>query len=115
MLKKPCNSWLEFVSPKIAKNALKLDLLANFRKYVRQYFSNPKINMVKGIPFVASNISSINETVESQYYSNLLDPLDVSGYANKILLEFINRRGINKYLILSTINRFNHEVLFDEL
>ena len=40
---KPCHSWLEFVSPKIAVSALKLNLLTNFRSYVSKYFSNPKL------------------------------------------------------------------------
>ena len=31
---KPCHNWTEFISPKIAKSALKLDLLTNFRSYV---------------------------------------------------------------------------------
>jgi len=35
---KPSYSWLEFVSYKIAKSALKLDLLSNFKDYVGKYF-----------------------------------------------------------------------------
>ncbi|WP_435524245.1 hypothetical protein [Chryseobacterium indoltheticum] len=46
---KPCHSWIEFISPKIAKNVLKLDLLTNFSRFVRKYFSASQINHVNGI------------------------------------------------------------------
>lgn len=49
---KPCHSWFEFVSPKIAKSALKLDLLSNFHKFVRKYFSNPKLIMLMEFPVI---------------------------------------------------------------
>lgn len=49
---KPCHSWLEFVSPKIAKSALKLDLLSNFHKFVRKYFKSPKLIMLMEFPVI---------------------------------------------------------------
>lgn len=49
---KPCHSWFEFVSPKIAKSALKLDLLSNFHKFVRKYFTNPKLIMLMEFPVI---------------------------------------------------------------
>ncbi|MCU7613522.1 phytoene desaturase family protein [Chryseobacterium sp. GMJ5] len=49
---KPCHSWLEFVSPKIAKSALKLDLLSNFHSFVRKYFSDPKLIMLMEFPVI---------------------------------------------------------------
>jgi phytoene desaturase len=49
---KPCHSWFEFVSPKIAKSALKLDLLSNFHKFVRKYFKNPKLIMLMEFPVI---------------------------------------------------------------
>ncbi|SHG91818.1 phytoene desaturase family protein [Chryseobacterium vrystaatense] len=49
---KPCHSWFEFVSPKIAKSALKLDLLTNFRQFVRKYFSNPKLITLMEFPVI---------------------------------------------------------------
>lgn len=49
---KPCHSWLEFVSPKIAKSALKLDLLSNFHRFVRKYFSDPKLIMLMEFPVI---------------------------------------------------------------
>lgn len=49
---KPCHSWLEFVSPKIAKSALRLDLLSNFHQFVRQYFSHPKLITLMEFPVI---------------------------------------------------------------
>ncbi|TDS17412.1 phytoene desaturase family protein [Sphingobacterium paludis] len=49
---KPCHSWWEFVSPKIAKSAMKLNLLTDFRKYVRQYFKNPKLVALMEFPVI---------------------------------------------------------------
>jgi phytoene desaturase len=49
---KPCHSWFEFVSPKIAKSALKLDLLSNFHKFVRKYFKDPKLIMLMEFPVI---------------------------------------------------------------
>jgi len=40
-IEKPCHSWSEFVSTKIATNALRLDILSDFRTYVNRYFSHP--------------------------------------------------------------------------
>jgi len=49
---KPCYSWAEFIAPKIARNALKLDLLSNFRSYVSKYFSNPKLKALMEFPVI---------------------------------------------------------------
>lgn len=49
---KPCHSWFEFMSPKIAKSALKLDLLSNFHHFVRKYFSDPKLIMLMEFPVI---------------------------------------------------------------
>ncbi|WP_336732559.1 phytoene desaturase family protein [Chryseobacterium sp. VD8] len=49
---KPCHSWFEFISPKIAKSALKLDLLTNFQRFVRKYFKNPKLIMLMEFPVI---------------------------------------------------------------
>ncbi len=51
-VQKPCHSWFEFVSLKIAKSALKLDLLTNFQKHVRHYFSNPKLIALMEFPVI---------------------------------------------------------------
>jgi len=49
---KPCHSWWEFVSPKIARSALKLDLLSNFRSYVKRYFSDPRLIALMEFPVI---------------------------------------------------------------
>jgi phytoene desaturase len=57
---KPCHSWLEFVSPKIAKSALNLDLLSDFRSYVKKYFSNPKLVTLMEFPVIFLGASPKN-------------------------------------------------------
>ncbi|RPD42974.1 phytoene desaturase family protein [Chitinophaga barathri] len=57
---KPCNSWVEFLSPKIAKSALSLDLLTNFRTYVARYFSNPKLKTMMEFPVIFLGASPKN-------------------------------------------------------
>ncbi len=57
---KPCLSWWEFVSPKIAKSALKLDLLSNFRAYVKKYFANPKLRALIEFPVIFLGASPKN-------------------------------------------------------
>ena len=49
---KPCNSWFEFVSLKILKSAFSLDLLTDFSKFVRKYFSNPKLITLMEFPVI---------------------------------------------------------------
>lgn len=49
---KPCNSWTEFLSPTIAASALRLNLLNNFRSYVKSYFSNPKLISLMEFPVI---------------------------------------------------------------
>ncbi|WP_443938880.1 phytoene desaturase family protein [Pedobacter sp. MW01-1-1] len=49
---KPCYNWLEFVSPKIAKSALQLNLLTDFRSYVAEYFSNQKLKTLMEFPVI---------------------------------------------------------------
>lgn len=49
---KPCHNWFEFISPKIAKSALKLDLLTNFRNYVAKYFKNEKLRTLMEFPVI---------------------------------------------------------------
>lgn len=57
---KPSHSWLEFVSPKIAKSALKLNLLTNFRSYVGSYFKNEKLRMLMEFPVIFLGASPKN-------------------------------------------------------
>lgn len=57
---KPCYNWLEFVSPKIAKSALKLDLLTNFRTYVANYFKSEKLRTLMEFPVIFLGASPKN-------------------------------------------------------
>jgi phytoene desaturase len=59
-VQKPCHNWLEFLSPKIASSALKLDLLTNFRSYVAKYFSNPKLQTLMEFPVIFLGASPKN-------------------------------------------------------
>lgn len=49
---KPCHSWTEFISLKIALSASKLDLLTNFRSYVRRYFQHPYLRTIMEFPVI---------------------------------------------------------------
>lgn len=51
-VKKPCYSWFEFASLKIAGSTLKLDLLSNFRTYVSGYFTDPKLKSLMEFPVI---------------------------------------------------------------
>lgn len=57
---KPSHSWLEFVFPKIAKSALKLNLLTNFRTYVGSYFKDEKLRTLMEFPVIFLGASPKN-------------------------------------------------------
>jgi len=57
---KPCHNWSEFISPKIAKSALNLDLLTNFRTYVAKYFKNEKLRTLMEFPVIFLGASPKN-------------------------------------------------------
>lgn len=57
---KPCYSWWEFVHPRIAKSALKLDLLTNFRSYVKKYFTHPSLVALMEFPVIFLGASPKN-------------------------------------------------------
>jgi phytoene desaturase len=59
-VQKPCHNWLEFISPKIAVSALKLDLLTNFRSYVGKYFRHPKLRVLMEFPVIFLGASPKN-------------------------------------------------------
>lgn len=71
---KPCYNWGEFISLKIAKSALKLDLLSNFRSYVSRYFSNPKLRTLMEFPVIFLGASPKN-------ISALYSLMNYGGYA----------------------------------
>lgn len=51
-VQKPCHSWWEFVTPQIAASAFKLDLLSNFRSYVKKYFKHPWLAALMEFPVI---------------------------------------------------------------
>ena len=57
---KPCHNWSEFISPKIANSALKLDLLTNFRTYVAKYFKSEKLRILMEFPVIFLGASPKN-------------------------------------------------------
>lgn len=57
---KPSHNWFEFVSLKIAKSTLKLDLLTNFRAYVAKYFKNGKLKTLMEFPVIFLGASPKN-------------------------------------------------------
>jgi len=57
---KPCRNWGEFISPKIAKSLLKLDLLTNFRSYVARYFKSEKLRTLMEFPVIFLGASPKN-------------------------------------------------------
>lgn len=57
---KPSYNWLEFASLKIAKSALKLDLLTNFRSYISRYFKSPKLRTLMEFPVIFLGASPKN-------------------------------------------------------
>lgn len=59
-VQKPCHHWMEFASPKIALSALKLDLLTNFRSYVKKYFKHPKLRTIMEFPVIFLGASPQN-------------------------------------------------------
>lgn len=57
---KPCHNWAEFISLKIAKSALKLDLFTNFRTYVARYFKSDKLRTLMEFPVIFLGASPKN-------------------------------------------------------
>ncbi|HTM98211.1 MAG TPA: phytoene desaturase family protein [Pedobacter sp.] len=57
---KPCHSWLEFLSPKLGVDALKLNLFTNFRSYVASYFQHPKLRTLMEFPVIFLGASPKN-------------------------------------------------------
>ncbi|MBS7333880.1 MAG: phytoene desaturase [Weeksellaceae bacterium] len=51
-VQKPSNSWLEFISLDVIVNAMKLDLLTNYRSYVASYFKHPYLQAIMEFPVI---------------------------------------------------------------
>lgn len=59
-VQKPCHSWLEFISLNVIVNALKLDLLTNYRSYVSNYFKHPYLQAIMEFPVIFLGASPKN-------------------------------------------------------
>ncbi|WP_346986129.1 glycosyltransferase [Chryseobacterium sp. POE27] len=70
--------------------------------------------MITGLPFVASNIDSIKETVGEKYYTNLCDPSDVNEFSDKIEKLYIDRKSRDFELKNWATKKFNHIDLFEK-
>lgn len=70
--------------------------------------------MSLGLPFIASDIPPIKETVGDNYYSCLYNPLDNYSFAKEILKLSNTIKSKDISMKDSTRQRFNHQVLFDE-
>lgn len=73
-VQKPCHSWWEFVSPKIAFSAMKLDLLSSFRAYVKKHFTNPHLIALMEFPVIFLGASP-------QHIPALYSLMNYGGYA----------------------------------
>ena len=59
-VEKPCNSWFEFFSLTIAKSALKLDILTNYRSFVAKYFKHQYLQSIMEFPVIFLGASPKN-------------------------------------------------------
>jgi glycosyltransferase involved in cell wall biosynthesis len=67
--------------------------------------------MVLGIPFVASNISPILETVPESYHEQLVSPMDSMGTCEKIIEIYLKKPEFNIAEIAR--DKFNSKILFE--
>ena len=59
-VQKPCLSITEFMSLKVLKSALKLDLLSDYRSYVGKYFKHPYLKALMEFPVIFLGASPKN-------------------------------------------------------
>lgn len=59
-VEKPCHSWFEFFSLTIAKSALKLDILTNYRWFVAKYFTHSYLQAIMEFPVIFLGASPKN-------------------------------------------------------
>lgn len=69
---------------------------------------------VLGVPFIASNIEPIKETVSERYFECLLDAEDFEGFKNRILKYYKRELFLDDTMSAFFIRKFNHKVLFSE-
>ncbi len=115
-----------FEANKIKDNFANLILLENTKEPIKVYntlncFYFPSLTegqpnalieaMVLGIPFVASNISPILETVPELYHEQLVTPLDSTSACNKIIEIYLEKPEFN--LANMARDKFNSKILFE--
>lgn len=57
---KPCHSWFEFFSIDLVFNAMRLDLLTNYRSYISHYFKHPYLQAIMEFPVIFLGASPQN-------------------------------------------------------
>lgn len=70
--------------------------------------------MISGLPFVASNIGPIRETVGERYFSFLADPNDVLVFTQMLTKLYLEHPNKDKDLASEMIAKFDSEKLFTE-
>ena len=105
---KPCYTWLEFASLKIAGSAMKLNLLSDFRKYVSGYFSDSKLRSLMEFPviFLGASPQNIPALYSLMNYGGYVlgTKYPIGGFYRLVLAmkEVAEQQGVTFH--------FNHEV-----
>lgn len=111
---KPCHSWFEFISPKMATNALKLDLLSNFSKFVRKYFKHPKLITLMEFPVIflgaaPSKIPALYSLMNyGGYKLGTWYPMGGFSRVTEAMMQIAKNQGVN-FHFNSTVEKINVE------
>lgn len=70
--------------------------------------------MVAGLPIVASNINTIQETTPVELHKELIDPLDVSSFSTIIEKHYLGKQTNNNSLSEWAKQKFSAKILFQE-
>lgn len=105
---KPCLSWLEFLSFRILKSTLKINLLENFRSYVSRFFKDKKLRTLMEFPviFLGASPEKIPALYSLMNYGGyaLGTKYPIGGFYKLILAmkDIAEKQGVKFY--------FNHNV-----
>ncbi|TWP27586.1 phytoene desaturase [Apibacter muscae] len=105
---KPCLSWLEFLSFRILKSTLKINLLENFRSYVSKFFKDKKLRTLMEFPviFLGASPEKIPALYSLMNYGGyaLGTKYPIGGFYKLILAmkDIAEKQGVKFY--------FNHNV-----
>lgn len=111
---KPCHSWFEFISPKMATNALKLDLLSSFSKFVRKYFKHPKLITLMEFPVIflgaaPSKIPALYSLMNyGGYKLGTWYPMGGFSRVTEAMMQIAKNQGVN-FHFNSTVEKINVE------